>query len=104
MKFLMLTQYFPPEIGGAQTRLRSTAVELKRLGHDVEVVTALPNYPRGTFYPGYEGRAYMREEFEGITVRRVWIYPAMGGGLRRMVNYVSFTFLSLLGLLLSAKP
>ena len=104
MKFLLLTQYFPPEIGGAQTRLRSTAVELKRLGHDVEVVTALPNYPRGKFYPGYQGRGYVREEFEGITVRRVWLYPAMGGGPRRMLNYASFTILSLLGLLLSRRP
>jgi colanic acid biosynthesis glycosyl transferase WcaI len=104
MKFLMLTQYFPPEIGGAQTRLRATAVELKRLGHDVEVVTALPNYPRGQFYPGYERRVYVREVFEGITVRRVWLFPAMGGGLRRMLNYVSFTFTSLFALLLSRKP
>ena len=104
MKFLLLTQYFPPEIGGAQTRLRSMAVELKRLGHDVEVVTALPNYPRGQFYPGYERRVYLREEFEGITVRRVWLYPAMGGGLRRMLNYGSFTIMSLFGLLLSQKP
>ena len=104
MKFLLLTQYFPPEIGGAQTRLRSTAVELKRLGHDVEIVTALPNYPRGKFYPGYEGRIYLREEFEGITVRRVWLYPAMGGGLRRMLNYASFTIMSLFGLLLSQRP
>jgi colanic acid biosynthesis glycosyl transferase WcaI len=104
MKFLILTQYFPPEIGGAQTRLRSTAVELKRLGHEVEVVTALPNYPRGKFYPGYERCVYRREDFEGITVRRVWLYPALGGGVQRMLNYVSFTFMSLLGLLLSDKP
>src|SRR5271154_4963225 len=34
MKFLILTQYFPPEIGGAQTRLRSTASELHRMGHE----------------------------------------------------------------------
>jgi colanic acid biosynthesis glycosyl transferase WcaI len=104
MRFLLLTQYFPPEIGGAQTRLRSTAVELKRLGHDVEVVTALPNYPRGKFYRGYERRLYLREDLEGITVRRVWLYPAMGGGLRRMLNYASFTITSLLGLLFSNRP
>jgi colanic acid biosynthesis glycosyl transferase WcaI len=104
MKFLMLTQYFPPEIGGAQTRLLATAVELKRLGHDVEVVTALPNYPRGKFYPGYEQRIYMREVFEGITIRRVWVYPAMGGGLQRLLNYASFTFMSLFALLISHRP
>jgi glycosyltransferase involved in cell wall biosynthesis len=70
----------------------------------VEVVTALPNYPRGKLYPGYEGRVYAREEFEGITVRRVWLYPAMGGGLPRMLNYASFTIMSLFGLLFSQRP
>jgi colanic acid biosynthesis glycosyl transferase WcaI len=104
MKFLILTQYFPPEIGGAQTRLRSTATELHRLGHQVEVVTALPNYPRGRIFPGYRGCFYRREESDGIRVHRVWIYAAMGGGLARMLNYASFMITSLFALALARKP
>src|SRR5262249_9474333 len=104
MRFLILTQYFPPEIGGAQTRLKSFASELLRFGHDVEVVTAMPNYPRGRFFPGYEKGWYKREDLEGITVHRVWLYPAVGGGLKRMLNYVSFTVMSLYGLCRSQKP
>ncbi len=104
MKFLILTQYFPPEIGGAQTRLRSTATELHRLGHQVEVVTALPNYPRGRIFPGYRGCFYRREESDGIRVHRVWIYAAMGGGFARMLNYLSFMITSLFGLLRAQKP
>jgi colanic acid biosynthesis glycosyl transferase WcaI len=104
MRFLILTQHFPPEIGGPQTRLQSFATQLKQLGHEVEIVTALPNYPRGKFYPGYEGSFYRREVRNGIRVHRVWIYPAMGGGLRRMLNYASFTLTSFLGLFRSVKP
>jgi colanic acid biosynthesis glycosyl transferase WcaI len=104
MKFLILTQYFPPEIGGAQTRLRSTATELHRLGHEVEVVTALPNYPRGRIFPNYRGCFYRREENDGIRIHRVWIYAAMGGGFARMLNYFSFMITSLFALALAGKP
>ncbi|HXA00140.1 MAG TPA: glycosyltransferase family 4 protein [Candidatus Dormibacteraeota bacterium] len=104
MRFLILTQYFPPEIGGAQTRLKSFASELVRRGHDVEVVTAMPNYPRGKFFEGYEKGWYKREDLEGITVHRVWLYPAVGGGLKRMLNYTSFTAMSFYGLCRAQKP
>src|SRR5262249_18509680 len=104
MRFLMLTQYFPPEIGGPQTRLRTMATELKRLGHEVEIVTGLPNYPMGKFLPGYERSFYCREMRDGILVHRVWMYPAIGGGFRRMLNYVSFTMTCLFGLLQANKP
>jgi glycosyltransferase involved in cell wall biosynthesis len=104
MRFLILTQYFPPEIGGPQTRLLSFANELQRLGHGVEIVTAIPNYPRGKFFPGYEGSVYRREVKDAITIHRVWVYPAMGGGIRRLLNYASFTLASFFGLLRAAKP
>jgi colanic acid biosynthesis glycosyl transferase WcaI len=104
MRFLILTQYFPPEIGGPQTRLKSFAVELKRIGHEVEVVTGMPNYPRGKVFPGYEDSFYRREVREEVVVHRVWLYPALGGGIQRMLNYASFTLTSLFGLLRARKP
>lgn len=104
MKFLILTQHFPPEIGGPQTRLKSFASELRRRGHGVEVVTAMPNYPRGHFFPGYEKGFYRREICDGLTIHRVWLYPAIGGGLRRVLNYASFTLASFYGLLRSKRP
>jgi colanic acid biosynthesis glycosyl transferase WcaI len=104
MRFLILTQYFPPEIGGAQTRLKSFASELLRHGHQVEVVTAMPNYPRGQFFPGYENSWYKRELMDGVPVHRVWLYPAVGGGVKRMLNYGSFSVTSLYGLWRCKKP
>jgi len=104
LRILILTQYFPPEIGGPQTRLASMTLELRRLGHDVEVVTGLPNYPRGKFFPGYGGRFYRRELLAGVVVHRLWLYPAMGGGIARMLNYASFAATSLFGLMRAKKP
>jgi len=78
--------------------------QLRRLGHDVEVVTALPNYPRGKFFDGYGRKFYVREERRDITVHRVWLYPALGGGLGRILNYLSFTLTCLFGLLKCRKP
>lgn len=104
MRFLILTQYFPPEIGGAQTRLYSIARELRRTGHEVEIVTAVPNYPKGRVFPGYERCFYRREVCGGNVVHRVWIYPATGRGFQRMLNYASFTVTSLFGMSRARKP
>jgi colanic acid biosynthesis glycosyl transferase WcaI len=104
MRFLILTQYFPPEIGGPQTRLQSFAFELRRLGHEVEIVTGMPNYPLGRMFPGYERSFYRKEIRQDIVVHRVWLYPALGGGIQRMLNYGSFTLTSIFGLLRARKP
>jgi colanic acid biosynthesis glycosyl transferase WcaI len=104
LRILILTQYFPPEIGGPQTRLASMTGELRRLGHDVEVVTGLPNYPRGKFFPGYGRSFYRRELLSGVIVHRLWLYPAMGSGIGRMLNYASFAATSLFGLMRAEKP
>jgi colanic acid biosynthesis glycosyl transferase WcaI len=79
-------------------------LELRRLGHDVEVVTGLPNYPRGKFFPGYGHCFYRRELLAGVVVHRLWLYPAMGSGIGRMLNYASFAATSLFGLMRAQKP
>jgi colanic acid biosynthesis glycosyl transferase WcaI len=104
MRLLILTQYFAPEVGAPQTRLLAMSKELQRLGHEVEIVTALPNYPEGRIFKGYARTFYCREVRDGITIRRVWLYPALGGGFKRILNYVSFAVTCILGLLLSKKP
>lgn len=104
MRILVLTQYFPPEIGGPQTRLAAMAAELKVLGHDVEVVTGFPNYPRGRIFADYRGAFYRCEIRDRVVVHRVWLYPAMGEGIKRMLNYASFALTSIYGLMRATKP
>jgi len=104
VRFLILTQYFPPEVGAPQVRLAAMVRELKGQGHEVEVVTALPNHPRGEIFPEYRGRFYVREDWEGVPVHRLWLYPATGAGLKRLLNYASFAFTSLFGLFRARRP
>ncbi|HEV2179072.1 MAG TPA: glycosyltransferase family 4 protein [Gemmatimonadaceae bacterium] len=90
MKLTILTQYYPPEIGAPQRRLSSLARHFVRAGHEVRVLTAMPNYPRGEIYPGYGGAA-RRETIEGVSVLRTWIVPTQRTTYaHRLANYFSF--------------
>jgi glycosyltransferase involved in cell wall biosynthesis len=104
MHFLILTQYFPPETGAPQVRLAAMIRELLRLGHTVEVVTALPNYPEGQIFPDYQGYFYKLDEWEGISIHRVWMYAATGAGIKRLFNYFSFMLTAFWGLRKAQKP
>lgn len=104
MRILMLTQYFPPETGAAQVRLFEVAKAIRDQGHQIEVVTAFPNYPTGVIPPEYQGRFYMRDELDGIPVYRTWIYPVQRGKFwKRLLNYFSFVFSALYGVLKAGK-
>ena len=104
VRFLFLTQYYPPEIGAPQTHLEAILRSLRRHGHDVEVVTALPNYPTGKLFSGYSGRWFVDERHDDVSVRRSWVYPAMGTGMRRLANYASFSASALVPLFRCESP
>jgi len=104
VRFLILTQYFAPEIGAPSIRFAALIRALRKHGHDIEVVTAMPNYPKGRIFPDYRGRFYMRETRDGATVHRVWLYGALGTGVSRLISYLSFTLLCLMGLFKARRP
>ena len=95
MKLLILTQYYPPEIGAPQNRLHELAVRLKAAGMEIDVLTALPNYPRMEIMNGYENRKNRYEEIDGIPVHRSWIYVTKSKGIfSRLLIYFSFVWSS----------
>lgn len=103
-RVLILSQYYAPESGAPAIRLRAMVKELVKLGYDVRVVTGMPNYPKGEIYDGYSGKLWMRDEVDGVPLRRVWLYPASGkGAAKRIINYLSFTASSALALALEHK-
>jgi colanic acid biosynthesis glycosyl transferase WcaI len=104
MRFLILTQYFPPEVGASQGRLLAISKSLVSLGHEVEVVTGMPNYPEGKVQVSYRSRLMLRELYDDLPVLRVWLYPAQGLGWQRVTNYASFAASSLVGLARSVRP
>jgi glycosyltransferase involved in cell wall biosynthesis len=94
MRIVFLTQYYPPEIGAPQRRLSGLARRLVQRGHDVTVLTAMPNYPKGVIHPGYGG--FVRtEERDGAKVIHAFIYPTQKADyIRRLANYFSFVLSS----------
>ncbi|MFZ3103068.1 MAG: glycosyltransferase family 4 protein [Desulfitobacteriaceae bacterium] len=100
MRILMLTQYFMPETGAAQVRLFEVAKAIKAQGHQIEVVTAFPNYPTGVIPPEYRGKFFMKDSLDGIPLYRTWIYPVQRGHLwKRLLNYFSFVLSACYGIL-----
>lgn len=96
MRFAILTQYYPPEIGAPQARLSHLAERFTRRGHDVTVLTAMPNYPTGRIHPGYGGLR-RSERINGTRIVRTFIYPTQHADFpRRLANYLSFTISSAL--------
>jgi glycosyltransferase involved in cell wall biosynthesis len=102
---LIVSQYYAPEPGAPQIRLRNMAAQLTQLGVKVRVLTGMPNYPLGRIFDGYRRRLFMKETIDGIPVSRIWLYPAAGRApVRRLLNYLSFTLLALPAVLFSRKP
>lgn len=79
-------------------RIGSLTNELRRAGHRVEVVTAIPNYPLGELFPGWSRRPLQIADEDGVRVIRVWVWASVGSGLGRIANYMSFGALSLVGM------
>lgn len=99
MKILIVTQYFWPEA----FRINDAAIRLRRMGHEVTVLTGKPNYPAGDYYPGYTPFGKTHETWEGISIIRVPVITrGRGRALRLSLNYASFALSgSLLGPLLA---
>lgn len=91
MKLLILTQYFPPEVGAPQNRLYELAIRLQALGVDITVLTAMPNYPQMQIYEPYKNKSYVYEEVDGLKIHRSSIYVSKNKSIiPRLRNYFSF--------------
>jgi glycosyltransferase involved in cell wall biosynthesis len=85
------TQFYPPEIGAPQTRLSHIARQLRNSGHEVTVLTTMPNYPTGRVFRGYGGLFRAETDSEGIRILRAASYPTNRlQMLPRMASYLSF--------------
>jgi glycosyltransferase involved in cell wall biosynthesis len=88
---LVVTQAFPPEMGGNASRIGDTTTYLSREGWDVTVVAPHPCYPPGQFDRTWELRRVV--EREGVTVHRLWAWqPTVEdpGVVQRLAYYLTF--------------
>ena len=84
MRILIVSQYYYPE----QFQINDIAPELVKRGHEVTVLTGLPNYPKGEIYEGYE--EVRNELISGVSVIRIKNKPRKTGALNLIKNYLSF--------------
>jgi len=67
MKVLIVSQYFHPE----NFRVNDLAAWLAERGHEVTVLTGIPNYPSGKYSSGYGLFRRRMETWNGVSVVRV---------------------------------
>ncbi len=91
MRVLIISQYYWPET----FRVNDLALGLRDRGHEVVVLTGMPNYPAGRYFPGYRPWTPLRESHDGITVLRVPVVPRRDGrALWLSLNYLSYAIVA----------
>lgn len=90
MRILLITHYFPPEVGAAQRRLGAFTRHWQTAGHEVTVVAPLPHYPSGSLAPGWRWGQVGHAEAtpEGATVLRVPFLPTGRGGAAKLADHL----------------
>ncbi len=89
MKILVVSQYYWPE----PFRITDICEELVARGHEVDVLTSVPNIPEGKFYDGYGWFKHGEKQHNGVGIERVdVIQRGRDKPLRLALNCASFAF------------
>lgn len=77
MRVLIYSYNYYPEPIGIAPLMTELAEGLVRLGHEVRVVTGMPNYPQRQIYEGYRDKFYCTETRNGVLIQRsfIWVKP-----------------------------
>lgn len=87
MRVLLVSQYFWPENFGINALARA----LRMRGVELTVLTGKPNYPDGAIFAGHSAWGCRREDWQGVEVVRVPLFPrGRRSALRLALNYLSF--------------
>lgn len=86
MKLLVVSQYFWPE----DFRINELVAALVERGHEVSVLTSIPNYPEGSVFADYEADPASYMHYAGAEIIRVPQMVRGKGKLRLVANYLSF--------------
>ena len=105
MKILFLTDNFAPESNAPAIRTHEHTRSWVEMGHEVTVITCVPNFPAGVVFEGYRNRLFQREVIDGVHVIRVWTYITRNEGfLKRTLDYVSYMLSAIIASLFVARP
>jgi len=91
LRIVVVTHYFPPEIGAPQARLSELARTWAEEGDEVTVLTGMPNHPTGIVPPEYKGARRCEELCDGYRVVRTWLYATPNEGfVKKTLGHLSF--------------
>lgn len=91
MKILVVSFYYAPEMGAAPSRITNMAEGLVTEGCDVDILTCLPNYPKGKIFDGYRGSLYKKENINNVRIYRYWTYSTVSkSSLARLMGMLFF--------------
>lgn len=90
---LIITSYYPPEIGAASNRIFHLAEGLQERNFKVQVITPLPNYPTGKIFDGYQGKFKQTTIEKNITMHRLWVFATVSKNkFLRLFAMLSYSF------------
>lgn len=86
MKILVVCQYYYPE----PFRITDICETLVQKGHQVTVLTGLPNYPEGRVLDGYRHGRKRNETLNGVKILRTFEIGRGNSRFKLFLNYFSF--------------
>ncbi len=97
MRILIYSYNYYPEPIGIAPLMTELAEGLVQRGHQVRVITGMPNYPERRIYEGYQNKFYLTEERNGVVIQRsfIWVRGPKPGLLDRLLLDGSFMMTSL---------
>ncbi|MEO1069410.1 MAG: glycosyltransferase family 4 protein [Cyanobacteria bacterium J06638_6] len=105
MQILIYSYNYHPEPIGIAPLMTELAEGLAAKGHQVRVVTAMPNYPERRIHPQYRDRLFVTEERNGVTIQRCFVLTQPKQRLAgRLLLELSFIILSLWPALQGWRP
>lgn len=105
MRILIYSYNYYPEPIGIAPLMTQLAEGLVQRGHEVRVITGMPNYPQRVVYEGYRDKFFCEEEHNGVRIQRsyVWVRPKPGLVTRVLLDG-SFMLTSMVQALRGWKP
>jgi glycosyltransferase involved in cell wall biosynthesis len=101
---LILSQIFPPDLGGSATRAYNVAKGLALNKVKVTVVAGFPHYPTGNVPKHLRKKALSVENMDGFKVVRTFVPPLPAKGLaNRMILFMAFIISSVFPLFIVNK-
>lgn len=105
MKILFFTDHFHPEMSPPAAHIYDRCKIWVEQGHNVTVVTNVPNYPFGEPYEGYKNKFRQVEILDNVRVIRVKTFMAENKGtVKRILDYFSYTVSAFVNTLFEKKP